>query len=345
MPVPTFLKFPGSALGALGIFALLGLGPLTALAQENKICNDTFYVQSVTQYLYEGETAGTLSLKSVSVLKPDLGDLTVLHDSTQYRIVTRFESACQYEKRRVDYRVKLRRKNAVESAFNDNVYVGLHDNVSIAGWPYAATFDLAPGSAESARLRLDNFIAKKTSAPSSRFTVYIAAAVYDSLEANSADVYVTRLSRYFLEAPILADSARLDSSILTPWKKIAFKPKTKGRFKVQFLRAEYDTLASASSPVRKKSKSGLAGAAFSARQSGNAVYLHPGAEYAAKGPAQPLYILNMMGQKVATAHESGYLYQWNGRIGTAPAPAGVYFVQGRGGILGKFFYRPDSDRR
>jgi hypothetical protein len=120
----------------------------------------------------------------------------------------------------------------------------------------------------------------------------------------------------------------------TQLKNADFDANHRAYFKVQMLEVKYEnkpapvvSIAAAKRPVPE----------FQTQQTGNLVLIRPGEKVAGSGEALGLY--GMMGNKIATLHPTGYVYQWNGKTASgADAPTGVYFVQSGNRILGKFFY-------
>jgi hypothetical protein len=135
------------------------------------------------------------------------------------------------------------------------------------------------------------------------------------------------------EAASHPDSAALATDLLNSWDNIPLADTQTVDYTLQLIRIRYDSVPSpASGLAAHKAQAG----GFQARQTGNLVLIQTGEKAAGTGP---LGLYNMLGNKVATIHPTGYLYQWNGKTAAgSDAPTGVYFVQAGNRVLGKFFF-------
>lgn len=75
---------------------------------------------------------------------------------------------------------------------------------------------------------------------------------------------------------------------------------------------------------------------FSALQKGASVWIQAG-DLAATGETVELH--DMFGRKTALLKPTGSAYVWDGKsLQGSDAPAGIYFVRSKAGILGRFAF-------
>jgi hypothetical protein len=71
-------------LASLGL--ILGL-PHTSLAATAALCDETYYLQSATQYIFTGQSVTDLGEATVTELKTDLSDMKTFIDSTELQFM------------------------------------------------------------------------------------------------------------------------------------------------------------------------------------------------------------------------------------------------------------------
>ncbi len=305
--------------------ALLGLVPSLTLAA---LCDDVFNLQTVNQTLLTGNNPASLSKTSKSVL-PNLSNLDIISPSLNYKIITRFDGSCA----KAPKPVVVRQKAAGKTEFTDSTDAGyqiqMFDSTTLLEtYKYDYWFGFyQPADA------LIAYIGRMNSNSEAFINFYAMVTFVDSTRNTTSGLWSVSSGYVGPSGP--ADSASLHNRLLeaTQRKDVAQGADRKIRFTVQMVEVRYENKPAPVSLAASKRKA----SGFQATRTGNLMLIRPG-ENSARA-SEPLSLYGMMGNKIATLHPTGYLYQWNGKTASgAEAPTGVYFVQSGSRILGKFFY-------
>ncbi len=291
------------------------------------ICDDTYYLNTVSQVIYSGGDAKNLTLKKASTVKPDLSNLEILSPIMTYKVLARFDGSCTKAVKPLLFKNKGMSKTTFADTIQSDYNVQMFDSNTHVE---TRIFDYWFGFFKPADA-LDFYVAR-INATSESFTNWYAAVYWtDSLRNTTSGLWSATSHFYDLNGP--GDSTALDHGLLDAGG-------LRGRvidenhhyfFNVQFVKVGYENKA----PSRILSRNPIA--SFQANQTGNLVLIQPGEKTANSN--EPLSLYGMMGNKIATLHPTGYVYQWNGKTAAgSEAPTGVYFVQSGNRILGKFFY-------
>jgi hypothetical protein len=305
--------------------AFLGLIPSLTLAA---LCDDVFNLQTVNQTLMTGNNPASLAKATKSVL-PNLSNLDIISASMNYKIIVRFDGSCT----KAPKPVVVRQKAAGKTEFTDSTDAGyqiqMYDsNNQVENYKYDFWFGFyQPAEALIAYLG-------RVNAKSEAFINFYAMVSYvDSTRNPTSGLWSVSSGYVGPSGP--ADSASLHNRLLeaTTRKDIPQGPDRKIKFTVQMVEVRYENKSAPVSLAASKRKA----SGFQATRTGNLVLIQPDGNSARA--SEPLSLYGMMGNKIATLHPTGYVYQWNGKTAAgAEAPTGVYFVQSGGRILGKFFY-------
>jgi hypothetical protein len=303
---------------------LLFVLPVLSMAA---LCDDTYYLNSASQVIWSGGDPKNLTLKKASEVKLDLSNLDILSPIVTYRVISRFEGACNKSAKPIIYKYKGQAKTVfIDTTQNDYLIQLFDSNTHVEN----RTFDYWFGFFKT-ETTLDSYLGR-VNAKSEAFTNWYAAVYWtDSVRNTASGLWSATSHFYDLNGP--GDSTALDHGLLdaSGLRNTVIDENHHSFFTVQFLKVGYENKVP-SRILGRKSASG-----FQARQTGNLVLIQPGEKQALNGESVSLY--GMMGNKVATLHPTGYVYQWNGRTSQgAEAPTGVYFLQAGNRILGKFFY-------
>jgi hypothetical protein len=304
--------------------AILALVPAFSWAF---ICEDTYHLQSVSQTIYSGDNPKNLTNVQKKLVKADLSDLDILDSNIAYRVIVKFEGACLKASKPVTIKSRLARKKDFTDSVTSEYQIQMFDsNTRVEGFKYDFWFGFFK---PDTTLRM---VLGRTNANSTQFENWYLAIVYTDSTRDSSGTW-PRGRTHFYELIGPEDSLVLEKRVLDETlRKVVVDENHKGRFSYQFLKVSFDSkvptkLHPRNSPATK----------FHVDQTGTLVLIQPGEKQAINGEAVSLF--GMMGNKIATLHPTGYVYQWNGKTSIgADAPTGVYFVQSGGRILGKFFY-------
>lgn len=293
------------------------------------LCDETYYLNSVSQSVYSGSDPAALSESARSPVKPDLSDLTILDTNVAYNVIVGFEGSCAKAIKPITLKGRAPGKTVFKDSTDNSYMVQMYDsNQRVDEYKYDYWFGFFK-PANALRIVLGRYNAK-----SEMFVNWYAAAVYrDSVRNPESGIWAPAVTHFYpLQGP--DDSAALQEQFVDATiGKETVDANHKGRYMVQFIKVSYDSKP----PTRILRRSRTASSGFQANQTGDLVLIRPGGNASAKGEALSLY--GMMGNKVATLHPTGNAYQWNGRTSSgADSPTGVYFVQSGNRILGKFFY-------
>jgi hypothetical protein len=310
-------------------FAAIALAPALLTAA---LCDDTYNLQSVTVTDWEGTDASALSRTGTKTVAPNLSDLQVLDTALRYGVITRYEGACSKTAKPVTLRLKPGFARAFIDSVDNGYMVQMYDSTTILG---GQKFDYWFGFYKpEATLRM--YLSRTNSQGPAFIGWYVAVYFTDSTKNDTSGIWRVRPGVFFnLEGP--DDSVALERGVLdaTIRKQPKNSDKYRAHYRVQFLKVSFENKPA---PNRVMPAHRSPHASFQARQTGNLVLIQTGEKGAG---TEPLGLYNMLGNKVASIHPTGYLYQWNGKSAAgADAPAGVYFVQAGNRVLGKFFYSP-----
>lgn len=305
--------------------ALLGLVPSLTLAA---LCDDVFNLQTVNQTLLTGNNPASLTKTTKSVL-PNLSNLDIISASMHYKIITRFDGSCTKASKPVVVRQKAGGKTEFTDSTDAGYQIQMFDsNAQVETYKYDFWFGFyQPAEA------LIAYIGRVNSKSEAFINHYAMVSYVDSTRNPTSGLWSVSSGYVGPSGP--ADSASLHNRLLeaTTRKDIPQGADRKIKFTVQMLEVRYENKPAPVSLAASKRKA----SGFQATRTGNLVLIQPG-EKSARA-SEPLSLYGMMGNKIATLHPTGYVYQWNGKTSAgAEAPTGVYFVQSGNRILGKFFY-------
>lgn len=315
------------------------LAVLLAAAVHGAICDKTYYLQTGRLVMLAGPTTASVIPTSTTTVGKELAGVEIMHPETEYDVVTRFEgaSACaDWKKTNIDFTSRKKGANSFSAITTSSNLVKLHSTP----YPFAIGIDFEYWFGFASSLKGDTAIIfeaiGKLRAGATQPHVWYGTA---TMTRNIKDAVLGTpkgvRTHYFQALTSHPDSAALQKALLDPWKDFKDNDTQTVSFKVQLIKATYDSIPPSTGIRGGASRSKSAG--FQSSQSGNLVLIRPGGNTIA--PAEALGLYNMMGHKIATLHPTGYHYQWNGRTSAgAEAATGVYFVQSGSRILGKFFY-------
>ncbi|MDB5104187.1 MAG: hypothetical protein JWP91_1876 [Fibrobacteres bacterium] len=304
-----------------------------------KVCEQAYHLQDAYQYILLGNSAATLQVQgSGTKLDKGMNLATLLHDSTEYRMITDWDgkgSCDTWVKREVDFalRKKAEKKFSVENSMGYSVKINDGSfTFKKPGWD-EYWFGFA-SKVNGDTVALYDAIGKFKN--QSKLNLWYGNATMKRTIYSSTGASKGSFTHFYPELTSHPDSAALAAVLLNTWKDFANSDTQKVEFTVQLIKLTYDSIATPISGARE-SKARIGRNGFQANQTGNLVLIRPGDTKFSSG--EPLSLYGMMGSKIATLHPTGYMYQWNGKTaGGADAPTGVYFVQSGNRILGKFFF-------
>jgi hypothetical protein len=315
-------------------FFLIGT-VLSGLAMA-KVCDQAYHLQDAYEYIFTGPSKTNLTLKSATTLDKAMSKVTLIHSSTAYKIITDWDAkgACDtWAKQPISYAIRNRGENGFTASIsNDSIhFFNQAYTFQTPGWD-EYWFGIAEGkqgntpvvSAEVGKFKNQD-----------QLNLWYGAATIKIVTKTKTGVTVETQTGFLETAASHPDSTALSFDLLKSWDSIKLADTQTVDYTLQLIRIRYDSVPSPISGLlpRKTQASG-----FQARQTGNLVLIQTGDK---KVGAEPLGLYNMLGNKVATIHPTGFLYQWNGKTTAgADAPTGVYFVQAGNRVLGKFFYSP-----
>lgn len=300
-----------------------------------KVCDQTYHFQEATQYILTGPSLGQLVPGSATRLNKSMGEATLLHDSTAYKILTDWDGkgSCDgWVKREVTYAVRGKGAKSFASQTFPDYYVRFFDGeytYKKPGWNeyWFGIADMMKGDTAFLADQAGKFKAD------ANLTLWYGTASMKLTTRTKNGALVNTQTGFLMEAGDHPDSATLAADLIASWKDVKLADTQTVDYTVQLIKVRYDSIPSPSRLVAGKPR---ANPGFSARQTGNLVLIQTGAKGAG---SEPLGLYNMLGYRIATLHPTGSQYQWNGKTAVgADAPTGVYFIQNGNRVLGKFFY-------
>jgi hypothetical protein len=314
----------------------LAFAGLAAAALHAFPCDKAYHLQSATEVILTGKKLDELTRQSSKVFDKTLDGASLLFDSTEYKIVTDFEGAgsCETQKlTNIDYAYRAKKGTSFGPLHESNRYV-----------------QFVPGDNPFGGVAMDYWfgLTASTDSTAAYFAVIGKPKAMSQLQAWYGNATLEKTivdpvlgtkkpggsTRFYWNALTHLDSTVLFKSLTDAWKTEVNNDSIHLNFKIQIIKVVYDSTAPTPLGLRG-ARTKVAG--FHAEQVGNLVLINAG-EWK-QGVSEPLGLFNMMGQKVAALHPTGYLYQWNGKSSMGgDAGTGVYFVQSGSRVLGKFFY-------
>jgi hypothetical protein len=300
------------------------------------VCNQKYHLQSAAQVMLEGDSPSTLKQKGESLkLNKSMNNATILHDSTEYKLMTDFDATgtCdEWTKRSVDYAI---RKKGERNFANTSMDYFLKLNIDPftlkkPGWD-GYWFGIA-SSIENGTVSLFDAVGKNK-IETQMYLWYGNATLKRTFRSKEGAPlgFTSHFYPYLTSHP---DSAALIQVLLDTWKTYVKSDTLEVLFSVQLIKVVYDSLPSPLVKLKSPKLKSVSG--FQTSQVGQMVLIHSGQN---KTFSEPLSLFGMMGNKVATLHPTGYVFQWNGKTSNGEqAQTGVYFIQSGNKILGKFFY-------
>jgi hypothetical protein len=304
------------------------------------LCEESFNLQTATQYIYTTSNASSLGSPVVTPLATDLSNMRLLFDSTQYQIVAGFDGACgAFTKKPVRYRLRNKGSSNVQLVTVNDYFLRMYDsNTVLTGHNYGFWFGFS--------LKPDTLVYAigKGKGAEDKFTAWFGVALLlDSTRNTTSGLWSSSYS-YQVQTSGPYDSAFLDTTLLRGWKNIVFDSNRKGTFTVQMIKVTYDAQTTSLKKPRAAAPGLRKPAGFSVQQADGQVRIRvdasegAGAGQAANQALPSVELYDMFGHKVATLHATGSDYIWNGQtLEGYTARGGVYFAQSRGKVLGKFF--------
>jgi len=293
------------------------------------LCDDTYYLNQVTQSTYAGGDPANLAQVNRKAVRPDLSDLDYLDSNMAYAVLSKFEGSCTKTTKPLTFRSKGAGEKVFKDSLDMTYSVQMYDtNTQVEGFLYDYWFGFFKPAA-TLRFPLGRFNAKSDMFES----WYVGVTFLDSVRNPTSGLWTVTSKFYSLAGP--DDSLSLENRMVDATiGAIPLDENRKGRFQVQYLKVSYDSRQPNTGGISAGPK---ASSGFQVTRTGSLVLIRPGVQGQAAG--EPLSLYGMMGNKVATLHPTGFAYQWDGRTSAgAEASTGVYFVQAGNRILGKFFY-------
>ena len=313
-------------IGVLASGLVLG-GAISLFSQEEKVCNSWFHLQSLEVELKKGSSIQDLSQTNVETLT-DPRQIDPIHDAMPYTILTSFKSSC-------DEALQEPRKYAVrpgneefkaEDSTDNSLFVRFYD---ASQFPLSnldfTTYVAWSEAKESNSLTL---IAGKEEGEASYKVHYLFVEVrIDSTTPEGVTIPKISLRNtpaywnqhdpaQVVEGINLEETENRKVTITTQRVSLSFKP---------------DVGTNISAPKSIADRSG-----FNVKQLAEGVQIR----FHNKQNLGPVYLHDMLGNKITVLHPTGYSYFWNGKLRNgAQAPQGVYFLGDGKTILGKFFFR------
>ncbi len=300
-----------------------------------KVCEQSYHMQEGTQYILTGNAQGTMHAAAGTKVDKPMGAVTLLHDTTEYKMITDWNGSgtCDtWVKKEVTFATRKKAAKAFTSAPTSDYFLKINDGEFMfkkPGWN-EYWFGFA-SKVNGDTVALYDAIGKFKDKP--MLVMWYGNATMKRTLYSTTGASKGSFTHFYPELTSHPDSAALVKVLLDTWKDYGNSDTQKVDFTVQLVKLMYDSLPTPISGIKsaKASQSG-----FQASQNGGMVLIKAGANVSG---SEPLSLYGMMGNKVASLHQTGYLYQWNGKTAVgADAPTGVYFVQSGNRVLGKFFY-------
>lgn len=313
------------AIAGMGL-ALISVKPAWAA-----LCEESFNLQTATQYIYNSSSTSNLGNPDITPLATDLSNMHLLFDSTQYQIVSGFDGACgNFTQKPVRYRLRFKGQSTVTLATVNDYYVRMYDsNTVLTGQNYAFWFGFS--------LKPDTLVYAigKGKGASDLFTAWFGVAIFLDSTRNPTSGLWSSSTSYQIQSSGPGDSLTLANGLVSGWKNITFDANRRGKFTVQLIKVTYDAATTSLHKPQVAAKPQRKPSALSVQQNEGQVRLRLNMPESELGLVE---LYDMFGHKVAALHPTGSDYLWNGQtVEGFPARAGVYFAQTRGKILGKFF--------
>jgi hypothetical protein len=315
------------------IAVLLGLA-LSGIGMA-KVCDQAYHMQDAFQYTLTGSSLTNLTAGAAKKLDKSMNGVTLLHDSTVYRIITDWDGkgTCDgWVKREVSYRVRTKAAKEFTPEVNSQQSIRFFDGAftyKTPGWD-EYWFGIASEMHGDTAILGEEIGKFKNQA---RLSLWYGAAIMKLTTRTKNGALIGTSTGYLKEVGSHPDSAKLAADLVSSWKNYAPNDTQSLDFTVELIKITYDSVPT---PVTGIAKSHSNPQNFHAQQIGNMTLIQIGDK---RVGTEPLSLFGMMGNKIATLHPIGYFYQWNGKTSTgADAPPGVYFVQAGNKVLGKFFY-------
>ena len=317
-------------------------GLLLAAWAGAKVCDHGYHLQEAFQTILTGNSLANLKAQpTISKLNKSMSGAVLLHDSTEYKMITDWaagDGTCDtWVKKEVTFAYRKRGTPSIAPQISNDFSVKFNDTTfgfKTPGWDqywfgFASTVN---GNTITLYDAVGKFKAN------SQFNLWYGNATMKRTLYSPAGANKGSFTHFYPEQTSHPDSAALPALLLDSWKTYVNSDTQKVEFTVQLIKLTYDSLETPIATGLRAQKAKASG--FQANQTGNLMLIQPGRlgeKQAAAGEALSLF--GMMGNKIAILHPTGYAYQWNGRTAAgAEAPTGVYFVQAGNRILGKFFY-------
>jgi hypothetical protein len=326
-------------LTTLATFALAAGLALGSPSQTSAaLCEESFNLQTATQYVYTTSNTSSLGTPAVTQLATDLSNMRLIFDSTQYEILAGFDGACgTFTKKPVRYRLRNKGGSSVNLVTVNDYYVRMFDsNTVLTGQNYGFWFGFS--------LKPDTLVYAigKGKGVDDKFTAWFGTALFLDSTRNTTSGLWSSAYNYQIQTRGPYDSAYLDTTMLKSWKNIVFDANRKGTFTVQLIKVTYDAQTTSVKKPRASANGLRKSAGFSAHQIEGQVRIRldmpEGAATNQPTHLASVELYDMFGHKVATLHATGNDYIWNGKtLDGYAARGGVYFAQSRGKVLGKFF--------
>jgi hypothetical protein len=301
-----------------------------------KVCDQSYHLQDAYEFIFTGTSKTNLTTKSSKALDKAMSKVTLLNDSNTYNIITDWDAngSCDgWVKREVTYAERPYTKPFETHTVTDKS-IRFFDGAftyKTPGWDeyWFGLSDGTSGGTPVVSEEIGKFKGRD------QLNLWYGVVNIKITRRTKNGALVDTQSGFLREAANHPDSAALATDLLKSWDDIPLADTQTVEYTLQLIRIRYDSLPSPANGLisRKAQANG-----FQARQTGNLVLIQTDEKAAG---TEPLGLYNMLGNKVASIHPTGYLYQWNGKTAAgADAPAGVYFVQMGNHVLGKFFYSP-----
>jgi hypothetical protein len=312
----------------------LVLAALTAFAGA-KVCDQNYHLQEAWQFTLTGNASGSMTAGAGLKLNKSMGNATLLHDSTEYRMITDWNAngTCDtWVKREVTFAHRAKAAKVFTSQASNDYSVKINDGefkFKAPAWD-EYWFGFA-SSVVGEQVNLYDAVGKFKGKPG--LSLWYGNATMKRTLYSSTGASKGSFTHFYPEQTSHPDSAALTKVLLDTWKTYVNSDTQKVEFTVQLIKIAYDSFPT---PTTRVAASKAKANGFQAVRAGELMLIKAG-DKAVGGEAVSLY--GMMGNKIATLHPTGYYYQWNGKTAQgAAAPPGVYFVQAGNRILGKFFY-------
>lgn len=307
--------------------------PILALVPAliwGQLCSDPFSVKTATQTLLSGSDPKNLTVHRTKQLNANLSDVDVLIPDMSYKMLIGFQGSCTKKANPMTFVEKPKAGNFARKTETKWLVQMYDSSTQLSGMKFEYWFGFFDPPDTT---RVVGFVGRKKGEDVFKGT-YISATLLDSVRDPTSGLWKAQGTPYYNQSGPL-DSASAHAYIMTAPEIAAAVPNANHHYylTLQFITLGYTNQALAIRDRARFQRSGL-----QVSHVGDMTLIRPGEAIKA---GEPLYLYNMLGGQVATLHPTGYLYQWNGKHASgADAPAGVYFVQGGGRILGRFLHSP-----